>query len=211
MNFAKHVRTAIFSPHLIPDLASLAIDDLRGLDFLRNVEPETVGLDPNLAFHYAPSGKTWLGSVLRGMSISKSDAIVNIGCGKGAAIRVMLDFPFGCVAGVELSTEMAMIARHNFERLHVPEGRVRIHNADACEFDGLDQFNYIYLFNPFPPPVFGRFFGRVSESLIRRPRQLTIIYNNPTCHDQVVSSGQFEKVLEMPADWNNPLFVYKSL
>lgn len=210
MNFSKHVLTAISSPHLIPVLASLAIDDLRGLDFLRNVEPESVGLDPELSFHYSPSSKRWLGPLLRKMSVSNQDEIVDIGCGKGAAMRIMLDFPFRSVAGVEISTEMATIARRNFERLHVAEGRVRIFNADARGFDGLDRFNYIYLFNPFPPPVFTRFFGRVTDSMIRQPRQLTIIYNNPTCDDQVVRSGRFERKLEMPADWGNQMFVYKS-
>jgi SAM-dependent methyltransferase len=211
MGLAKHIRTAISSPHHIPELAALAIDDLRGLDFLRNVEPETVGLDPAVAFHYSPSSKTWLRSVLKQMSISENDKIVDIGCGKGAAMRIMLDFPFGRVDGVELSTEMALIAKRNFETLHVAEGRVGIHNIDACDFDGLDNFNYVYLFNPFPSPVFARFFARVVSSIVRRPRKLTIIYNNPACHDQIDSSGRFQKTLELIADWGNPLFVYKSL
>lgn len=126
-------------------------------------------------------------------------------------MRTMLDFPFGLVAGVELSAQMATIAKRNFEMLNVPAERVQIHNVDACKFDGLDQFNYVYIYNPFPAPVFTQFLGNLSGSLIDRPRPLTLIYNNPICHDQIVGSGRFQKTLQMTADWGNPLFVYRSI
>lgn len=210
MNIARHVRTMVFRPQMIPTLASLAIDDLRGLDFLRNVEPETVGLDPSQSFHYSPTKKKWLRSVLRGMHITGADTIVDVGCGKGAAMRIMLDFPFSRVEGVELSVEMAAIARNNFKRLHYSEDRVAVHNADACDFDELDHFSHIYLYNPFPCSVCERFLQRVLTSLEHRPRRLTIIYNNPVCHDVVIGSGRFRKTLELIADWDNPLYVYES-
>jgi len=210
MNFVKRVLRAL-SPRNIRFRVMLTADQLRGLDFLRVIPPEIVGLDPQLAFRSSPSGNQWLRSALRSLSITKSDRIVDIGCGKGSAMRVMLGFPFGRVDGVELSPQIASIARRNFERLHVPEDRLRVHTADARDFDDLDEFNYIYLYNPFPSQIFELFVGRISASLIRRPRQLTIIYNNPTCHDQIMSTGRFQKALELPAEWNNAIFVYKSL
>lgn len=126
-------------------------------------------------------------------------------------MRVMLEFPFSHVHGIEVSPQIAAIARHNFGKLRIPDERVGVDIADAREFEGLDEFNYLYLYNPFPDQVFEPFLGRVTASLSRRPRNLTIIYNNPVCHDQVMSTGFFQKVLELPAEWNNTILVYKSL
>ncbi|MEQ1579957.1 MAG: class I SAM-dependent methyltransferase [Steroidobacteraceae bacterium] len=172
---------------------------------------ETVGLDPQLASRSSPSGNRWLRAALRALPISANDRIIDIGCGKGSAMRVMLAFPFSRIEGIELSPLIADTARHNFRRLRVPDERLRVHVADARDFDGLDEFNYIYLYNPFPSEIFKPFLQRVTASLDRRPRGLTIVYNNPICDEQIMSTGGFQKVLQLPAEWNNTILVYKSL
>ena len=61
---------------------------------------------------------------------------------------------------------------------------------------GLEDYDVIYLFNPFGRQVFGPFMENIKASLARRPRTLTIIYRHPKCHDLVVAEAAFEKVIE---------------
>jgi SAM-dependent methyltransferase len=200
--------------HLSPrearhDLAR-ALDRLRGLDFLDSVEPEALGLDPKLSARSSPSGDRWLRLLLRSLPIASNDRIIDIGCGKGSAMRLMLEFPFEHVAGIEITQSMATIARRNFERLRVAQGRVQVHVADARTFDRLGEFNYVYLYNPFPSVVLVPFLHQLGGSLVERPRPLTLIYNHPLCHADVMATGRFEKIREAPADWGHKIFVYRS-
>jgi hypothetical protein len=121
----------------------------------------------------------------------------------------MLEFPFARVDGIELSPEISAIARRNFNILGVPGSRLEIHVGDARRFDGLDQYAYVYLYNPFPSRVFKEFMEVVFESLSRCPRELTIVYNNPQCHNEIVGDGQFQKTLDLPDRWGKRIFVYK--
>jgi SAM-dependent methyltransferase len=198
----------LFTRRALRDHAVGLQDRLRGLDFVRMVWPEEVGLDPNDANPSTPSGDRWLRDVFRDLRIRPQDSIIDIGCGKGSAMRVMLRFPFGRVDGIELSEQIAAIARSNFRRLRVPAERCRIHTANAAEFGDLDGYTYVYLSNPFSCSVMRRFVANVSASLARSPRPLSIIYDNPVCQDAVIATGQFSRVAQYPDAWGNAIAVF---
>lgn len=181
-----------------------------GVDFSIMVDPEEVGLSHANVRRSCPTAKRWLHRVLRKLSIKPDDTIIDMGCGKGAAMRHLLDFPFARVDGVEISDAIASVARRNFCTLGIAAERFRIFTSDATQFTDLDSYTYIYFYNPFPSLVMSKCMENIFESLKRRPRRLTIIYNHPSCHAEVTVNGVFSKVGEYPSEWGNKIFLYRN-
>jgi len=123
-------------------------------------------------------------------------------------MRVMLEFPFEKVDGVELSDAIASVARKNFARLKVPETRCTIYATDATQFSQIDDYNFVYLYNPFPCAVMALFMQSLARSIERAPRSLTFIYNNAVCHNEVIAGNLFHKQSEYPDEWGNKIAVY---
>ncbi len=184
------------------------LDDFRGLDFLPSIRPQEVGLDGRRVRGSTPSGNRYLAEVLRALSISADDSILDVGCGKGSAMRTMLKFPFARIDGIELSERIAAIAARNFRRLKVERARVLV--GDASCFSGYDAYDYVYLYNPFSNRVMSRVIDALIESVHRRERRLTVIYNNPICHDVVIRRGVFSRVAIHPSEWGSGIAVYSN-
>ena len=190
-----------------PDLIRHRIDRLRGIDFQSVALPEDLGLDPTVVFPSSPSGGTELRRLLRGIEVRRRSRALDIGCGKGSAIRTMLRLPFARVDGLEVAPELAAAARSNFARLH--ERRTTIYTADATHFDRYRDYDFLYLYSPFPAVVMAQCMARVIESVDERPRTVTILYVNTHCHDQIVATGRvtFEPMGRTP--YGNEIKLYR--
>ena len=176
---------------------------LRGID-LGHVSVSALGLPPERACAHVGSGGPDLSRVLRSLPIKATDAVIDLGCGKGGALLTLAHFSFCRVDGIELSQGLVQIAHSNLIRMGV--SNVRIFNGDAADFQDLDIYTYVYMYNPFPDVVMQRVARNLADSLARCPRQLRIIYKNPVCHDTLVGCG-FRKTNEFRYDaW--PFFVY---
>lgn len=150
-----------------------------GLD-LAYVSTQRLGLADGQGHHYSDSGGPHLYRVLASLPITRDDAILDLGCGKGGALITMHRFRFGRVAGLDLSPELLAVARVNLDRLQLT-ARTTLYHADAAEFTNLDPYTHLYFYNPFPEPVIERHLDHLQQSLARRPRRLTLIYKNPVC------------------------------
>ena len=182
------------------------IDKRDGLDFLLVVKPQELGLDENLIHRASPSGNKYLRRLLLDLDIQASDAILDVGCAKGSAMRTMLESPFAKVDGVEISQKLAAIASANFRRL----GKVNAHifNANAVDFDGYGNYDFLYFYNPFPAEVMRQTMAQVQRQL-DPARELVIIYNTPICHDIVVKHG-FTSIRDYPDQWGNGIRIYSN-
>jgi SAM-dependent methyltransferase len=169
------------------------IDRKAGLDFtIVNYKPKELGLNPKESYSSEPSGNVFLGRVIKDLGVSKNDAIIDVGCGKGSAMRYMLKFPFKVVAGVEISGQLCSIAQKNFEIMNAKN--TIIYHSDATLFEDYDDFNIIYFYNPFPEVIMEKVIKNLAKSLERKPRKLTIIYDFPTCHETIIASGLFRQL-----------------
>jgi tRNA1(Val) A37 N6-methylase TrmN6 len=185
----------VFTPGPWRYRAQRASEMMRGVDFMRIIEAHEVGLDPTLAVHSSPSGNKYLIRALEAMAIAPTDRILDIGCGKGSAMSVMLKFPFAAVDGAELSEEIASIARANFVALGVPAGRCKVCAADATALrTELDGYSHFYMYNPFRSPIMKQVAANLSESLDRHPRSVSLLYNTPACRADIDATGRFEVV-----------------
>ena len=200
-----------FTPDFWRYKATRMYEVMRGLDFMRVIEAEEVGLDPVLSVHSSPSGDHHLVRTLKELAIQPSDTVLDIGCGKGSAMRVLLDFPFARVDGIELSSHIADIARANFKRLRVAPQRCTVFTVDATALrEELDRYSHFYMFNPFRSPVMTIVAKNLAASLHRKPRPITIVYRMPACHADIVASGDFELERKFDAQAGDQLNIYRS-
>lgn len=162
-----------------------------GCDFGSWVEQEEAGFAKEKGNRYQPSNGA-LRKVLAKLPITKKDRILDIGCGKGRAMAIMGKFAFGEVAGIEISNRLQETANKNFQKLGLKQCNTIL--ADAAEFTDYDRFNYIYLFNPLPLPVFDQAMHHLCDSIRLHPRHCTLIYLNPVCHESLVEKTPFRLV-----------------
>ncbi len=182
------------------------LERLRGLDFSLVTPSADLGYDGALVMKCSPSGNKYLTSLLKNFLLTSSDNILDIGCGKGSAILRMTKFNFNNVDGIEIAKQNAEVAKLNFERLGIDN--VHIFNIDATEFDGYNNYNYFYMYNPFPDVVMQLVIFRLREQ-ISEGKKITIIYNNPVCHKTLISAG-FRLLEVYPDQWGNNIHVYSN-
>jgi SAM-dependent methyltransferase len=201
--------STLFSPRVWADRLQRWRERIAGVDFSGVVYPSEAGLDPALAQAHVGSGDKRLRAVLRDLDISAADRIIDIGCGKGSAMNVMLEFPFARVDGIEASESIAAVARANFAKLRIAPERCHVMLADAMQFTSVDDYNYIYFYNPFACEVMAAFMKNVVKSVERTPRRLTVVYDNPVCHESILTTGIFRKLDRNYRDRvGNPIRIY---
>jgi len=187
----------------------VALDRMRGIDFERHEGHSSTGLDPLKSLQYEPSGGVYLRRLFEQLDISSADSILDVGCGKGSALKLMHSFPFRRVCGIELSTRLVDIARNNFTRLGYR--RIEIIQADALDYQYYADFSVIYLYNPFPCEVMQRFLAHLREVTTQHAGPRLLIYNNPVCHDVVMECGRFVPLARYPDRWGKGILVYRSV
>jgi len=188
--------------------AKLLLERFKGVDFTTVIQSEDVGYDPAVVHRSSPSGNKYLVQLLNDLGVTKNDSIIDIGAGKGSAMRSMLKFPFKKVDGVELSDQISAIATKNFELLKVK--RSRVYSCNATSFPHYDQYNMFYFYNPFPDQVMLQVLSNIYQSIQGSENETMIIYNNPACHDLIIGEGVFSKIKEYPDEWGNQIYVYST-
>lgn len=168
-----------------------------GVDFCGYIpDVKEIGLIEGQCNGYEPSYD--MPGIFGYLNIKEGDKLLDVGCGKGFAMYLFANFPFSRIDGVELSSELADIAEDNLKKLFPDEKeRFHIYRENALEFNNLDEYNYIYMYNPFPPEVVGRFAEKLKESAKNGNRKLTVIYQNPQKGSLIEKGGVFKRALFM--------------
>ena len=83
--------------------------------FLTTVSPEKLGLDPKKFSRCSPSGNKYLSNVLNKLAINQYDSIIDIGCGKGSVLKILINYPFKRICGIEVSKTLADICKSNMK------------------------------------------------------------------------------------------------
>ncbi len=180
---------------------------INGLDFSTVVPVVELGLDESLVGKGSPSCNKYLVKLFDELNITSNDRILDIGCAKGAAMRCMTKFPFSKIDGIEISGILSNIATKNFAKLN--EERVRIKNVDASAFSGYIDYDFFYLYNPFPEEVMKKVLSQIKDQIDSK-KEVIIIYNNPVHHEKIIKYG-FHKVREFPDMWGNGITLYSNL
>ena len=180
------VRTLNFIFEEIAYHGLIQLDRLRGVDF-HEMDMSKVGDGYRYECTH-PRIMIQLSRICR--DATPSDAILDLGCGKGRMLEFFSSYPFRMVDGVEYSQELASIAARNISRLNLES---RVFCADVRDFTDWDEYNWFYFYNPFPSFVMKACLEGILKSLEAHPRKIVLLYANPTCHRILLSYGFKEK------------------
>ncbi|KPJ98789.1 MAG: hypothetical protein AMJ60_07205 [Desulfobacterales bacterium SG8_35] len=158
--------------------------------------------------YYADSGGLAFDKIMVNFTITPHDAIVDFGCGKGGILISLSKYPFAKITGVEINPDLVAIAENNIRKLNIKN--VDIECCDAAEFKKLDEYTYFYFFDPFPCNVMKDVVDNIEQSIRLRPRNATIIYLNPLCHNLIESGDIFIKTKELP-HFEHKCFIYSNI
>jgi SAM-dependent methyltransferase len=186
--------------HGVLRASSSVVDRALGIDTAGKVDLADLGLaDPERVGYEAGS---WLDlpRVLRPGEVTRDDVFLDLGCGKGRAVLMASLYPFGRVTGVELSPDIAGIARRNLETFRRPTrcGTIEIVVTDAVDYTIPDDVTVVYLFNPFRGRTFDAVIDNLIASIDRNPRRVRLIYRNAMYEDQLLGTGRARLVRSSP-------------
>lgn len=178
---------------------------VNGLDFSLIVSAEESGLDPKRS---SPTNTRDLKNILNYLSITENDSVLDIGCGKGKALYTMMSFPFKKIDGIELSDKISRIASANMSILKETD-RCNIFQCDARDFKNYADYNIFYLYNPFPSQIMNRVINQIAKT-IKADSEIIIIYNNPTCGEEIEAVGLFNEIATFKSEWNCDIKIYST-
>lgn len=155
--------------------------------------------DDNLHNAYEITDIYTLNKILKDMKIQDDNIILDIGCGKGAAIYIFNRY-FKNIYGVEFDTELYNICCNNMKKLNI---YAKIINIDINNYAIPTNINYIFMFNPFS--------GDTMKNTISKIKPETVlIYHNPLCEDMLCENN-FVKLKEYKDILGININVYKKL
>ncbi len=173
------------------------------------VTVQELGLDPQQSIGHRASGSD-VCQILNGLPILPNSAIIDVGSGKGRAMLAMSGYPFKRIGGIEISPDLAQIARRNLSRAFLTK-RSEVFVSSASDFDEYDAYNYFYFYNPFSFEIFSQAFTHIHSSLRTNPRNSWIIYNAAGSTDEeeiICKDGFFRRVLDFNPKGRRPIVAY---
>lgn len=107
---------------------------------------------------------------------------VDLGCGKGRPLLVATEFPFRDIVGVEVSEELARVARRNGEILsarHPARTPLRVEVGDVTDFEFPAGDLVVFTYHSFGMELSRRVLRRIEAALSRAPesRLFFVLYN----------------------------------
>lgn len=174
--------------------AHVRFEWLLGLDTAGRIRLEDLDVAEAGRENYSPVSWPALRRALPQGGLGPADVFLDLGAGKARMLLMAGRYPIRRAIGVEISPQLAAIARVNLDRaarhLRCPE--VEIVTADAVSYRVPDDVTVVHMFNPFSGPVFSAALERLLESIDRAPRTVRLIYANPSDggHAAIMSTGR---------------------
>lgn len=134
---------------------------------------------------YGPSGWRTIDRLAACVPFGPDDVFVDYGCGKGRVVYLAARRPLKRVIGVELSPELAEVARGNLEAYgaRLTCRNVEIVCSDAVSWPVPDDLTIAFLYSPFTGNLFRAVVDNLRRSIERRPRTLWVV------HQRLAESG----------------------
>ena len=158
----------------------------KGLDFTGRIE----GTDDRLRGY---EGCYPINSILRKLKITKSDSVLDIGCGKGLFLYYATQFKFRRIDGIEYSAKLTEFAEQN--AAIISDERIHVYHQDARNYVGYDKYNYFFINNPFSAEIMEEVIVKLKESYLSNTRKITVIYQFPFNREVFINHG-FKLVYE---------------
>lgn len=162
------------------------LEKMRGLDF--TMRDTHLLRESGGALHgYSKTDEAHAKAIFETLGIDSKRRLLDVGCGKGAFLRVASKYPFGRIAGIEIDPALVKIAQKNFRRLGL-EDSVQVYCSDALRFERYGEFDMFYFFNPFEKEIMSEVLAMIQGSKGDH-QEYHIILHNPVCAEVVEEGG----------------------
>ncbi len=117
--------------------------------------------------------------------------LVDFGCGMGRILVVASHYGFKDITGVEFSPELCNDARNNLKETiqSFPDNQINIICENAGVYCIKKQEAIFIFFNPFDEVVMLPVVKNILKSFKENPREITVVYFNPTEKEIFLSAG----------------------
>ena len=122
---------------------------------------------------------------------------IDLGSGKGRALLMAAPYAFKRIMGVEFMPEWHWVAQENIRKLAAANPSAPAMKSlcmDARDFEFPPEPLVVYLFNPFPEPVFVAVMERLRQSALTTPRPLFLAYRYTEFESLLRGCGWLEKI-----------------
>ena len=175
-------------------VAHVHFEWLLGVDTSGRIRLEDLDVASPGRENYSPVSWPALRRALPRGGLGPDDVFLDLGAGKGRMLLMAARHPIRRAIGVEISSELARIARANVRRAapHLRCRHIDVVTADAASYRVPDDVSIVHMFNPFSGPVLTAALDRLLESIDRSPRAVRLVYSNPRegGHESIVSTGR---------------------
>jgi len=191
--------------HDIENTAGIEFDRKFNVDTSDIIDLSSLEIDSKSWYYgvrYQPVAVVDFGKILKDLNIPYEQFIfVDCGSGKGRALLMASVLPFKKIIGVEFSEELNRIAEKNVRCYNNEEQKckeIEVLCMDATLYRLPEEPTVLFLFNPFGRPIMASVVKNVSESFLRHPRRIVVVYFNPVCADIWDSTGFLRKAKTAP-------------
>lgn len=157
---------------------------------------------------YSPGNGYSIMNVFDNFVFSSDDAVFDLGCGKGGTLFMLKQAGCNNIGGIEFDENIYQVCKKNLQKVGINDIELLCGDASllTTEFDG---YNYFFIYNSFQGEVFDRAMRNLEGSLIRKKRQVVLIYVAPCCHDLVIKNGIFALSKQIYTDyWMRMVNIY---
>ena len=205
LQLRQYARYASFFIKYNPVLAAcLLIDEMKGeakydlhTTGFNKVERSKLKGPAALDAHpYMPSNYVLLERLYKKINrFGHNRTFLDIGCGKGRAMLVAAHFGFKEIYGIEVvESYCSHLQQHiNKVALNYPDASFKVICSDAAYYEIPDHMQTIFFYNPFKEVVMSMVLKNIMNSLNRHPRNLFIIYLNPS-HIKLFYNAGFTEI-----------------
>ena len=133
----------------------------------------------------------------------KDYTFIDLGSGKGRALLMAASYGFKRIVGVEIVPEWHRAAEDNIRKFAAANRstpQIESLCMDALDFEFPAEPLVVYLFNPFPEPVFVAVMERLRHSLLANPRPVFVAYRYIEFEGLLVKYAWLEKI-ESSEQW----------
>lgn len=198
----------------------------KGVDILNSVKRKfTAGEE---AHGYFPTDFRIFMDGISGYDINDSDAVLDIGCGKGSGVISLKAAGFSNIGAVEYTENIFLKMSHNLNLLGIShldlkvealsddrEKGIKCYQGDAMLMkEELDKYNWFFLFNPFTWNVMSKVLDNICKSLVNKPRKIFIFYAEPIGHQLILETKLFKVsklICNDYADASYYSYIYESI
>jgi hypothetical protein len=218
MSFAAEsgLRFPLVSMPRLRHYGTSAVNRLSDLFWETRLGVRTVGDAPSQ--HYDANRYGYLAyhtyfSILNHFGLTRSDVVVDLGCGKGRAVCAAATYRIRLAVGVEIDPQLHAVAETNAAWMRCRRSPVRIDNGSAVDFN-FDRTTAIVMFHPFGEVTMERVLDLLETSLAARPRTLQIAYANPV-YGSLLAARPWLELSDVwtPGPWSRikfPIHFYRS-